>query len=929
MPMQPTESPPPRPLQELPDAVSQDDIQQTQGMKVAVGMAAFTVWVLGMAVSYAGSQRIEQEAQARAQSQFEIEAQSMENAIRTRFNAIAPALKGIRSTYEATNSRLSRLTFRRWVASRDVSIDVPGVRGLGFIERVPRHDLDEFIARERADSAPDFRVRTSGNARDLLVIKFIEPLANNTQAWGYDVGSEPIRRAAAERAIDSGLATLTGAITLVQDGNKRPGFLLYVPVYHSGAAKSTAAERRSALAGLAYSPIVVEELLADALKPFKEQLHVDIHDHDSGPLIFGQDETADAARANSLSKAIQIEVGQRLLLAHIQTTPKFEAAHESRIHLWFGAIGAMLSTLAAFTLWMVGMARARAEQMVKQRTHDLAVAKAQSESTLRENQALFDALNQFGLVSVADRNGVIQQVNDGLCVRSGYSREELVGRQHNILDSGHHPAAFWQEMWQTISSGRPWQGDICNRTKSGQTFWCNCLIAPHLDAHGQVQRYVALRLDISQAKSLERERAELNERLALAIDGGNDGLWDWRDVNSDHVWWSPQFYRLLGLPVGDGSSSWSTLEAALHPDDLAHTRQAIEATLSTGEAFDVEFRMLTRGEHHRWFRTRAKVYRDTEGKVCRMAGSLQDIHERRLAEFELADRVAQMKAIFSLTADGFVAFDEEGQVSYVSPAFEKLTGIPLHIAMEANEQTLFRVLVSQAFGETAATCFAELPRTMDIRPPAACKIALQWHEGHGAVSKMLHLRDVTQEVELDQMKSTFMSMAAHELRTPMASIYGFTELLLTREFKPAKQRDLLERIMRQSESMIDIINELLDLSRLEAKLGRDFQFEQVNLQELVETVITDYKVPNGREAPRLKVDDAQLCVLVDQGATRQTILNVLSNAYKYSPAGGEVTIELPTPDVDMDMRAVVIRDRGIGMTPEQLARVGERFFRAD
>jgi PAS domain S-box-containing protein len=895
------------------------------------------VWAIGMGATGIGSWHIYREELAKTASQFAMETTSLESVIRVRFSAIPPALKGLRSTYTAHQGQLDPEAFKLWVAARNVSTDVPGVRGLGFIERVPRAELPAFLARERQQQGPDFDVRTSGQASDLLVIKLIEPIANNRKAWGYDVGSEATRRAGAELAIDSGQPTLTGKITLVQDGRKRPGFLYYVPIYKPAMPVDTVAQRRTALMGLSYSPVVMDELLSEVVRPFAEHLSVRIYDSqgsDPKELLYGPDSPsppqADQAGVQPAhTRRAGLDFGQHHLSIDMQATPAFESDHLSTMYLWFGVIGSLLSTLTAFTMWLLGVGRARAEAMVKDRTHDLRQAKAQAEAALRENQALFDALNQFTVVGVTDAQGVIQQVNDAFCKVSGYSREELIGQTHRLINAHHHPDAYWADMWQTISAGRPWRGEMCNQAKDGRLYWEHTLIAPHLGASGQVEKYVSIRLDITQMKRLEQEREQLNERLALAIDGGNDGLWDWMDTRTHAVWRSPQFYRLIGHEPAAIHTNVEALRDLLHPDDRAHTHEATQAALHSGQPFDVEYRLRCKNGSYRWFRSRAKVYRDAQGHVRRMAGAIQDIHERRLAEFELADRVAQMKAIFSLMPDGFVAFDEAGGISYVSPAFERLTGIPVELAMEANEFSLFNVLVNQALGETAATSFAELPKILDMRPPANVKLATAWHEGHGAVSKMLHLRDVTQEAELDQMKSTFMSMAAHELRTPMASIYGFTELLLTREFKPAKQRDLLQRIMRQSESMIDIINELLDLSRLEARLGRDFQMEEIWLIDLVNAVINDYKVPEGRDPPRVLPSEASTMILVDVAAARQTLLNVLSNAYKYSPGGGDVTIELPPRDPGSAHLAMTIRDSGIGMTAEQLSRMGERFYRAD
>jgi signal transduction histidine kinase len=200
------------------------------------------------------------------------------------------------------------------------------------------------------------------------------------------------------------------------------------------------------------------------------------------------------------------------------------------------------------------------------------------------------------------------------------------------------------------------------------------------------------------------------------------------------------------------------------------------------------------------------------------------------------------------------------------------------------------------------------------------------------VSHILYLSDITHETEVDRMKSEFLATAAHELRTPMASIYGFAEVLLTQELDAANSKEFLGIIFKQSEMMASILNELLDLARIEARRGADFVFEVMPVQALVEKVVREYKLPAGRALPTLIAASAHLSILGDSQKVQQATLNVLSNAYKYSPAGGAVQIELlESADVAGTARLVGIRitDHGIGMTPEQQARVFERFYRAD
>ncbi|MEI2680000.1 MAG: HAMP domain-containing sensor histidine kinase [Burkholderiaceae bacterium] len=198
-----------------------------------------------------------------------------------------------------------------------------------------------------------------------------------------------------------------------------------------------------------------------------------------------------------------------------------------------------------------------------------------------------------------------------------------------------------------------------------------------------------------------------------------------------------------------------------------------------------------------------------------------------------------------------------------------------------------------------------------------------------AISQVLSLRDVTHETEVDQMKSEFLSTAAHELRTPMASIYGFSELMSRRKLSPEQQAEVISTIHRQSELMIAIVNELLDLARIEARRGKDFTYEVLDLATLLPELLQEFKPPDDRSPARLAPLSKSIFVRVDRNKMRQAIGNVVANAYKYSPQGGAVEVRLVHGDSEPSMVGIEVRDHGIGLTPEQIARVGERFYRAD
>jgi PAS domain S-box-containing protein len=130
-------------------------------------------------------------------------------------------------------------------------------------------------------------------------------------------------------------------------------------------------------------------------------------------------------------------------------------------------------------------------------------ARKQAEEALHENYALLRTIHLHSLVSVTDQAGRIVDANEGFCKISGYSRDELLGQTHRIVNSGVQNRAFWTDMWQTITAGQPWRGEICNRRKDGALYWVDSIIAPYMGEDGHTKRYISVRTDITARKQAE------------------------------------------------------------------------------------------------------------------------------------------------------------------------------------------------------------------------------------------------------------------------------------------------------------------------------------------------------------------------------------------------------------------------------------------
>ncbi|MBI5782756.1 MAG: diguanylate cyclase [Gammaproteobacteria bacterium] len=158
---------------------------------------------------------------------------------------------------------------------------------------------------------------------------------------------------------------------------------------------------------------------------------------------------------------------------------------------------------------------------VARRQSDLVSSLVQTSSelktTLRDLQFQKQALDQHNIVSIADAAGDITYVNQKFIDISGYARDELLGRNHRILKSGHHPPSFYEDMWKTISEGRIWRGQVCNKTKSGALYWVDSAIVPFLDDAGLPYQYVSIRTEITRIKEAERMLQQNKEQLEAVV----------------------------------------------------------------------------------------------------------------------------------------------------------------------------------------------------------------------------------------------------------------------------------------------------------------------------------------------------------------------------------------------------------------------------
>ncbi|MEH7444791.1 ATP-binding protein [Bacillus sp. JJ1122] len=197
--------------------------------------------------------------------------------------------------------------------------------------------------------------------------------------------------------------------------------------------------------------------------------------------------------------------------------------------------------------------------------------------------------------------------------------------------------------------------------------------------------------------------------------------------------------------------------------------------------------------------------------------------------------------------------------------------------------------------------------------------------GNAKLGTIFVHRNITKEFEVDRIKSEFVSTVSHELRTPLASILGFTELILTRELKPDRQKKYLTTIYNEAGRLTALINDFLDIQRMEAG-KQSYESVEIELLPIINKVIDLQKVQSDKHEFILDLAGGSDKILGDREKMEQALTNLVHNAIKYSPNGGEVRIALYEKDGQVNIE---IKDEGLGIPPEAMDKLFEKFYRVD
>ncbi|MBF0195364.1 MAG: response regulator [Magnetococcales bacterium] len=485
------------------------------------------------------------------------------------------------------------------------------------------------------------------------------------------------------------------------------------------------------------------------------------------------------------------------------------------------------------------------------------------------------ALDEHAIVSTTDVRGNILYVNDKFVSICGYSREELIGKNHNLIKSDEHPVEMYKDLWKTISKGETWHGELKNKKKNGGHYWVRATILPLMNENGKPHTYISIRTDITDKKD-QAEKLISSSKKMQKQQKVSDILREIMEMGMLPITLDEYLNRVLEIILSDN------LETFLLP----------KGSIFLADNNSEELNMVAHKNLH--------VPRLTECSVLPFGKCI-------------CGRVAKnKKAIFINCVDDQhdIRFDDmppHGHYCLPITNEGKLLGV---LNVEIKEGTK-KEKALQEFLESVTAILSLVIAQKQIE------------------EELNAARDSA--MDASKTKSDFLANMSHEIRTPMNAIIGMSHLALHTDLN-RKQKDYINKIYNAANSLLGIINDILDFSKMEAgKL--EMENTPFRLSDVLDSVSDLITVKARDKDLELLLDVDPLVphgLIGDPLRLGQVLTNLGNNAIKFTDVG-EIVIRVRIKKADGNKLVLKfsVTDTGIGLTQKQVAKLFQSFSQAD
>ena len=302
------------------------------------------------------------------------------------------------------------------------------------------------------------------------------------------------------------------------------------------------------------------------------------------------------------------------------------------------------------------------------------------------------ALDQHAIVSMTDLQGNITYANGKFTEISGYTRAELMGRNHRIVNSGHHPQAFFVGMWNTIAQGQVWRGEVCNRSRTGELYWVDATVVPLMGGDGLPEQYIAIRTDITVRKTMEAELAEQLRFVEVLLEATPTAIY-LKDRRGRYLRFNKAFEALFGI----AREEWiGKTVFELVSGDTAAMMDAKDKELFAGNAiqtYEAEFRNRSTGEVREGLYWKAPMT-DVRGEVTGLVGTILDITERNRIEQELREAKRNAEAASQAKSDFLANMSHE--IRTPMNGVIGMTDLAMELEQNPTQREYLRIVKSSA-----------------------------------------------------------------------------------------------------------------------------------------------------------------------------------------------------------------------------------------